>query len=147
MRSSRRARRVAHLGALAAGALLLAAGGAQAHHSFSAIYDQARDLALEGVVREFRFVHPHPVLVIDIADAAGATRSWLAEMDNRYELEDIGITATTFRPGDKVRINGSPGRTQPNVMYLWKLVRPVDGLRYEQVGVTPYLTSGKSAIR
>ena len=119
----------------------LAAATAQAHHSFSAIYDQSRDVALDGVVREFRFVHPHPVLVIDVLDANGAVRSWLAEMDNRYELEEIGVSAKTFRPGDAVRVNGSPGRAQPNVMYLWKLLRPSDGLRYEQIGTTPYLHS------
>ena len=138
----RRTRRIA--GTLA---LLLTAAGTQAHHSFSAIYDQSRDLALEGVVREFRFVHPHPVLVVDVTDADGTKRSWRAEMDNRYELEAIGVTASTFRPGDAVRINGSPGRSQPQTMYLWKLVRAADGLRYEQVGLTPYLTTGKGASR
>jgi hypothetical protein len=125
--------------AAALGGALFVATAAHAHHSFSAIYDQGRDVALEGVIREFRFVHPHPVLVIDVADAQGATHSWAAEMDNRYELEEIGITAKTFRPGDRVKINGSPGRKQPDVMYLWKLVREGDGLRYEQIGTTPYL--------
>jgi hypothetical protein len=116
-----------------------AAGGASAHHSFGAIYDQQQDLALEGTVREFAFIHPHPLLLIDVPDAGGTVQTWRAEMDNRYELEAIGVTARTFRPGDRVRVNGSPGRTQAGILYLWKLVRPADGLRYEQIGQTPYL--------
>jgi hypothetical protein len=119
--------------------LTLTGGSAAAHHSFSAIYDQDRDLALEGTVREFQFIHPHPLLLIDVPDAGGTVQTWRAEMDNRYELETIGVTARTFRPGDRVRVNGSPGRTQAGILYLWKLVRPADGLRYEQIGQTPYL--------
>ena len=116
---------------------------AAAHHSFSNIYDQSEDQQVAGVVKEFRFVHPHPVLVVVVADSAGAKTEWRAEMDNRFELEEVGILATTFKPGDQVILNGSPGRSQPNIMYLWKLLRPADGLRYEQIGSTPYLTPGK----
>jgi uncharacterized protein DUF6152 len=125
--------------ALAVTGALAGALPAHAHHSFSAIYDESRDVAVDGTIREFRFVHPHPVLVIDAIDAQGVKHSWQAEMDNRYELEEIGITARTFRPGDHVEAHGSPGRKRPDAMYLWKLVRPSDGLRYEQIGTTPYL--------
>ena len=123
----------------AAAAALLAASLAHAHHSFSSIYDQSVDVALEGVVSEFRFIHPHPFLVIEIRDGNRLRRTLVAEMDNRFELEEIGITGTTFRRGDVVRINGSPGRRDPDAMYLWKLLRPADGLRYEQIGSTPHL--------
>jgi hypothetical protein len=58
-------------------------------------------------------------------------------MDNRFELADIGVTAQTFRPGDRVRLSGSPGRNEPRILYLMKLERGSDGLRYEQVGSTP----------
>jgi hypothetical protein len=120
-------------------ALALTSGSVAAHHSFGAIYDQDRDLALEDTVREFQFIHPHPLVLIDVPGAGGAVQTWRAEMDNRYELEEIGVTARTFRPGDRVRVNGSPGRTQAGILYLWKLTRPADGLRYEQIGLTPYL--------
>jgi hypothetical protein len=46
-----------------------------------------------------------------------------------------------------VRANGSPGRKEAHVMYLWKLERPADGLRYAQVGLRPYLTTGRGASR
>jgi len=53
---------------------------------------------------------------------------------------DIGMTADTFRPGDRVIIGGSPGRNQPNILYLWRLERPADGLRYQQIGCTPSIS-------
>jgi hypothetical protein len=119
--------------------LLPGAPPALAHHSFGAIYDQGKDQALIGVVKEFLFVHPHPVLVIEVRSTDGSVAAWRAEMDNRWELEEIGVTATTFRPGETVEVNGSPGRRQANILYLWKLRRPADGLRYEQVGSSPHL--------
>jgi hypothetical protein len=114
---------------------------AGAHHSFGSIYDSGRTVALEGVVKEFLFVHPHPFLVVSVHGERGAEQSWRAEMDNRFELEDIGIDARTFKAGDRVRISGSPGRNEPQILYLWKLERPADGLLYEQVGSTPRLNT------
>ena len=110
---------------------------AVAHHSFGGVYDSSRDVTLEGVVTEFLFVHPHPFLVIRVGPANGRGESWRAEMDNRFELADIGVTAQTFKPGDRVRVSGSPGRKEPRILYLRLLERASDGLRYEQVGSTP----------
>jgi hypothetical protein len=110
---------------------------ARAHHSFGGIYDSAQDVTLEGEVAEFRFIHPHPFLVVRVIPAHGPAESWRAELDNRFELEDIGVTAQTFRPGDHVRISGSPGRKEPRILYLRRLERASDGLLYEQVGSTP----------
>lgn len=122
-------------------ALLLAAvsgGAAVAHHSFSSIYDSAQTVTVTGTVQEFLFLHPHPFLVVETR--AGAVRQrWRAEMDNRSELEDIGMTRGTFRPGDAVIISGSPGRSQSFTLYLLQLERPADQLRYRQVGSTPSL--------
>lgn len=123
-------------------ALLLAAiwpGAVVAHHSFTSIYDTGQTLALTGTVREFLFIHPHPFLVVDVQDEAGKRQTWRAEMDNRFELEEIGVTTNTFRPGDLVIASGSPGRSQPNILYLWRLERPADGLLYQQKGGTPSL--------
>jgi hypothetical protein len=115
------------------------AGAASAHHSFGAIYDQSREVALEGTVTAFRFVHPHPFLEFTATDDQGVARSWRAELDNRFELEEIGVSAQTFRPGDRVSVRGSPGRANAGILYLWKLSRPRDGLEYGQVGFKPYL--------
>ena len=125
--------------ALCAGLALATAWSctAPAHHSFANIYDSSRSVSLDGSVREFQFVHPHPFLVIEVKGDGGRPQSWRAEMDNRFELEDIGVTAQTFRPGDRVHASGSPGRSEPHILYLMKLERPADGLRYEQVGTTP----------
>ena len=61
-------------------------------------------------------------------------------MDNLHELDEIGISKTTFKPGDRVTVSGWPDRTEPRDIYLLRLDRPSDGLRYEQIGSRPRLT-------
>jgi hypothetical protein len=112
---------------------------ATAHHSFASIYDSDKTVTLTAIVREFQFIHPHPFLVVEVRNDAGERQIWRAEMDNRFELEDIGVTRSTFRPGDQVIVSGSPGRNQAFILYLWRLDRPADRLRYRQVGSTPSL--------
>jgi hypothetical protein len=81
--------------------LSLFASAAQAHHSLSN-YDQGRDVRADGVVEEFHFVNPHPFLMIGVTDPSGVRQIWRLEMDNLHELDEIGISKTTFKPGDRV---------------------------------------------
>ena len=120
-----------------AAAILVGGMTADAHHSISSIYDSSRRVTLDGSVTQFQLINPHPFLFIDVQDGSGRAQQWQLEMDNRSELAAIGVTATTFKPGDRVVVSGSLARTQPQSLYLLKLDRPADGLWYEQVGNTP----------
>jgi hypothetical protein len=110
---------------------------AHAHHSISSIYDPNRPATLEGVVAQFQFVNPHPFLLIDVKDGAEKAQQWRLEMDNRSELVAIGVTSTTFKPGDRIVVTGSLARTQAQSLYLRRLDRPADGFWYEQIGQSP----------
>jgi Family of unknown function (DUF6152) len=109
----------------------------QAHHSIAAVYDTSRQVTVKGVLTAFRFVNPHPFLMIDVTDAAQKTQPWQLEIDNRWELVAIGVTAETWKAGDWIVVTGFPGRTQPHSLYVRTLDRPADGFRYEQVGGSP----------
>jgi hypothetical protein len=109
----------------------------RAHHSISAIYDSSRQVAVEGVVTEFRFINPHPFLMMDVKDGGGKAQEWRLEMDNRSELAEIGVTEETWKQGDWIVVTGSPARTRAHSLYVRALDRPADGFRYEQVGSTP----------
>ena len=111
-------------------------GNAHAHHSISSVYDGARQVTVEGRVTEFQFINPHPILIIDAATEIPA-QPWRLEMDNRFELSEIGMSADTFKLGDRVVVTGSLSRTQPQSLYIRRLDRPADGFRYEQVGSRP----------
>jgi hypothetical protein len=132
-----------------AAAIALGTPSARAHHSIYSIYDRTRPATLEGTVAEFQLINPHPFLFIDVAvaDAAGAAQRWRLEMDNRTELADVGVTAATFTPGDRVVVSGSLARSQPRSLYLLRLDRSSDGFWYEQVGSSPRIGRAAGADR
>jgi hypothetical protein len=108
-----------------------------AHHSIASVYDSSRQVTIEGIVAKFHLVYPHPFLLVDVENDARVPQQWRLEMDNRHELAEIGITPATFRPGDRVVVTGSLARAHPHGLYVLRLDRPLDGLRYEQVGQSP----------
>jgi hypothetical protein len=117
--------------------IVLCVAAMRAHHSLSGVYDTGREITIEGLVAEFQFVNPHPFVTISIKTANQGTQQWRLEMDNRSELVQIGIDSGTFKPGDRVIATGSPGRDKALALYVRRLDRPLDGLRYEQIGSTP----------
>ena len=127
---------LAHAVCLAAAVLAAGSGIAEAHHSIGAVYHTGRQQSIEGVVVEFQFINPHPFVIVTV-ESGGASERWRLEMDNRFELADIGMTSETLLPGDRVVVTGSPGKLDPRTLYIRQLDRPADGFRYEQVGSRP----------
>ena len=115
---------------------LLAAAAPAAHHSISAVYDSRKPVTITGSVREFQFVNPHPWIGLDVTDADGV-RQWRLELDNRWELVDVGMKPDTFKPGDVIVATGSSGRDGARAVYVLRLDRAADGLHYEQNGPSP----------
>lgn len=125
--------------------LVTAAAGAAtafAHHSLAGIYDSSKQVTVEGVIAEFHFINPHPYLVVDVKSGTAAGH-WRMEMDNRFELAEIGIKNDTFKRGDNVRVSGSAARSQELGLYVLRLDRASDGFRYEQIGSTPRVSRTK----
>lgn len=112
-------------------------GAVEAHHSIASMYDSSKAVTIEGTVKQFHFISPHPFVTVEVKDASGASQLWQMELDNRWELTDIGVTSNTLRPGDRVVVTGSRARSQSNNLYVRRLNRPADGFTYEQVGSSP----------
>jgi len=108
-----------------------------AHHSIAGVYDSSRQVSIEGVVTQFHFVNPHPFVTMEVKNGSGSAQQWRLEMDNRSELVEVGMTSETLKQGARIVVTGSPGRAQPQSLYIRRLDRPVDGFRYEQVGSSP----------
>jgi hypothetical protein len=128
-------------GASVACGLLFGAFTAEAHHSISGTYDTRRDVRVDGVVTRFEFINPHAFITLEVRETGRSPQEWRVELDDRGELSDIGMTAQTLQPGDRVTIVGSPARREANRLYLARLDRPADGYSFEQVGGRPRLRS------
>ena len=121
--------------------LLLGAFTAEAHHSISGVYDSRRDVRVDGVVTQFEFVNPHAFITLEVRETGRVPQRWRVELDDSGELSDIGMTAKTLQPGDRVIVVGSPARREANRLYLGRLDRPADGYSFEQVSGRPRLRS------
>jgi hypothetical protein len=121
-------------------AIVSAGSGGYAHHSIAGMYDSTRPVTVDGVVTQYQFVSPHPYL--DLRDAR-TSQVWRLEMDNRRELESIGVDGETFKAGDRLVVTGSPSRRGASQMYIERLQRPSDGFGYEQYNSRPRRLAGR----
>ena len=120
-----------------AAGIAISAMPAYAHHSIAGYYDTSQEKTIEGIIKQFQFINPHPFVTIEAKNANGSTQLWRLELDNRSELIEVGMTAETLKQGDRVVVSGSPGKEQAQSLYIRRLDRPADGFRYEQIGSSP----------
>jgi hypothetical protein len=116
--------------------MLVCCSVAEAHHSIAGMYDEGHPITIDGLVSEFHFVNPHPFVLLQVKDTSGRDQVWKLELDNRWELVDAGMSATTLKAGDRLTVTGGPAYKQANAMYVRRMQRG-DGFRYEQVGFSP----------
>jgi hypothetical protein len=117
------------------GVALCAATGLGAHHSFPAYYFEDQSMTIEGTVVQFDFRAPHAWLFVNAPDADGQMQRFSAEWANPQRLGRDGVTAERIKPGDIVRVTGSPGRTpSERKMHLKRIERPADGWTWGGAG-------------
>jgi hypothetical protein len=88
--------------------VLAVAGMATAHHSFS-MFDQTKQVTLNGVVTAFEWTNPHAYIEIDVP-GEGGTKHWSVEMGSPSILMQSGWKFKDLKRGDKVTVRLSPLR-------------------------------------
>jgi len=90
------------------GLVLFAAMPAAAHHS-DAMFDSAKEITLNGTVKEFQYTNPHSWIQLLVpAAAAGTPVEWSIETAAPIVLLRAGIKPTSLQPGDKISLRFHP---------------------------------------
>lgn len=97
---------------------------AQAHHSFAVHFVGDRTVKVSGVVDAFHFTNPHGVLEFSVTDDKGNKVKWRAETNSPNVLRRRGWSKDVMKPGDKITIEGFPGREEPNYMRISRIWLP-----------------------
>ena len=119
--------KIRHTIAAIAGAMLLAAS-AYAHHSFTATYDESREIEIEGTLVQFMFRNPHAWVHVMAPDENGEMVRWGVEWGGAGQLSGQGVTRESLKAGDHVIIRGNPGRNPvDHRIRMRSLLRPSDG--------------------
>ena len=92
----------------AAGAAALAALPATAHHSF-AMFDQTKQMTLNGTVHEFQWTNPHAFIELDVPSGA-RTQRWAIELNSPNNLTRQGWKRNSLKAGEKISVRIAPLR-------------------------------------
>jgi hypothetical protein len=133
--SRSRSYRFAALGAVS----VLAASIGQAHHS-GVMYERTKQLDLAGTVESFQWVNPHAHIKVNVP-ADGKTPSMAGSWDVEAAAVNImtrqGWNKSTFKPGDKIVVVGTPLKDGGKGMYLNYAIDATGKRLYKDVGRTP----------
>jgi hypothetical protein len=119
--------------AITVGVLAGASARLLAHHSFAAVYLEDQMIEIAGEVTEFRYENPHAWLLVRGAEAGrgGGTKVYAAEWVGTAQLERQYIEKFTLKPGDKVRIWGSPAKEPSDAKLHLKKIERNDGWSWQ----------------
>jgi len=80
-----------------------------AHHA-GVMFEEEKEITLEGVVKEFQYSNPHSWLLVDVTGEDGKVTTWGFEAEGPSTLMKRGIRVGDLTPGTRVTITGHPMR-------------------------------------
>ena len=89
------------------GIVIFGAASMLAHHS-GVMFEESKEVTLQGVVKEFQYTNPHSWLLVDVTGKDGKVTTWGFEAEGPTTLQRAGIRPSDFKPGTKLTITGNP---------------------------------------
>ena len=99
-----------------------AATRVHAHHS-ATMFDQNKEVTVDGTVKEFQYTNPHSWLLVDVAGKDGTVTTWGFEAEGPSTLMRRGIRPSDFKFGTKLTVTGHPMKDGRPAAILVKAVR------------------------
>ena len=87
--------------------------GVEAHHG-SADYHVDREVAVDGIIKQWRWSSPHTWVLLTATRPNGSTEEWNGEGPPLQWAEARGWSNATLKPGETVRLVMYPSRREPH---------------------------------
>jgi hypothetical protein len=79
---------------------LVSSAGLSAHHAWAVSYAQL--VTVKGMVTEFAWENPHPMITLDVRTDDGKMETWMVGGPAVTRMEANGWTKATVKPGDVI---------------------------------------------
>jgi hypothetical protein len=113
-----------------------------AHHG-AAAYDVSKKVTVKGTVKQWYWVNPHCVLLVDTTDDAGQIVHWSLETQNPLSMANLGWSNDSFKQGDQVTVSLTPAKNgRPIGLIVDVVLANGQKLNARNILVDPSKTSG-----
>ena len=83
---------------------------ASAHHSTAVNFDSSKEITIQGVLTEVKWLNPHSRFRLDVKNPQGKTEEWLVEMGAVNTMKRAGFPMDRFVIGEPITMIGAAGR-------------------------------------
>lgn len=98
------------------GVMALAGISAQAHHSWTAVFDEDKPMVVTGTLTKVEFVNPHGWIWIDVKSPDGTVVSYGVEGGAPNGLIRNGVTKNSMKLGETLTVRGYGARDGSNLI-------------------------------
>jgi uncharacterized protein DUF6152 len=113
---------------------LVAIASLEAHHSPSAIFDMAKQVAVTGTLTKIDWINPHIVIAMDAKTEGGTIAHWTFQSNPPSWFRGVGLARADLAKaiGQTVTVEGTPARDGSLYGYMRKIKLP-DGTSLELI--------------
>src|SRR6267142_1150754 len=104
----------------------------EAHHS-GVMFDDKKEITLEGTVKEFQYTNPHSWLLVDVTNKDGSVTTWGFEAEGPSTLMRNKVRKSDFPFGAKITITGRPMK-DGRPAAIWRKAVRGDGTEFYPQG-------------
>ena len=106
---------------IALAAFLVVGAEAQAHHAVASTYDLNKEIVLQGTLLKLNFTNPHSNLHLAVPNPDGTTTEWVLTTASINVLTQRGLSKSSIKPGDNLKITILPARNGNPAGFIRKL--------------------------